>query len=98
MDESTGTAMAEPLTLRVRLRRAVRGRFRLYMLPGYGLAYRGLNRLGHRLHLHYMPPRIIERDTLRRCAWCGVSHVTKPMQMPASVDNLCRVRLESRQD
>lgn len=55
-----------------------------------------LNRLGHKLHLHYMPPIYIEGDTLLRCAWCGVSHVTRPMRTPTSVDKLSGRSVDSR--
>ena len=42
-----------------------------------GATYRGVSRLLHKFDLHYMPPCYPDRDTLYRCAWCGISHIDK---------------------
>ncbi len=76
-DPKECTAQAPPLTWRQRLRARTYGRLRLQMIPGYGVTYRMLNRLGHRLHIHYMPPRYMPDGSIgRRCQWCGVAHYT----------------------
>lgn len=47
---------------------------RLYLIPGYGLAYRTISRVLHYFDLHYAPlshPIMPDGDRQRWCQWCG---------------------------
>lgn len=60
---------------------------KLYMLPGYGIAYRTVSRLLHKFDLHYAPLHgPIEPDgTYQRwCKWCGM----RDTFYPSGISNL----------
>lgn len=47
---------------------------RLYLFPGYGIAYRTISRVLHYFDLHYAPlshPIMPDGDRQRWCQWCG---------------------------
>jgi hypothetical protein len=75
MSTETCCASAEPNTLPNRARRWWRrNRPRLYMVPGYGIAYRAVMRVAHRFGWHYAPPTYgpdIDR-VYHWCKWCGL--------------------------
>jgi|DEB0MinimDraft_6_1074348.scaffolds.fasta_scaffold341571_1 hypothetical protein len=72
MDENQAW-QAKPESLRRQLWRKTFGRFRLYMLPGYGITYRVSMRVLHRFgwHWHKANYGLEPGKVLHWCHWCG---------------------------
>ena len=72
MDENHA-AQARPESLRRWAWRKSFGRFRLYMLPGYGVTYRVSMRVLHRFgwHWHKKNYALEPGTVLYCCHWCG---------------------------
>lgn len=83
MDQGGRAAITPPLTRWQKIARWTRvDRFRLYMLPGYGITYRIIMRVAHRYGWHYAPRRYSLNGPQRwahHCQWCGLRGETLNM-------------------